>query len=64
MAKFYLVIGHGGSDPGAIGYGRAEKDDVLRLGLDVGRALVSLGHTVRYNRTADVDTDMWGYIRD
>lgn len=64
MSKIYLVAGHGGSDPGACGYGRREKDDTLRMTLDVGAALTKLGHTVRYNRTNDVDTDMYGYIRD
>lgn len=64
MAKIYLVAGHGGSDPGACGYGRKEKDDVLRLTLDVGAALKKLGHLIRYNRTTDVDTDYYGYIND
>ena len=64
MAKIYLVAGHGGSDPGACGYGRKEKDDVLRLTLDVGAALSKLGHSIRYNRTSDVDTDYYGYIND
>ncbi|MFR1762205.1 N-acetylmuramoyl-L-alanine amidase [Frisingicoccus sp.] len=64
MAKIFLVAGHGGSDPGACGYGRKEKDDVLRLTLDVGAALSKLGHSIRYNRTSDVDTDYYGYIND
>ena len=64
MAKIYLVAGHGGSDPGACGYGRREKDDVLRLTLDVGAALSKLGHSIRYNRTSDVDTDYYGYINE
>ena len=64
MAKIYLVAGHGGSDPGACAHGRKEKDDVLRLTLDVGAALKKLGHLIRYNRTTDVDTDYYGYIND
>lgn len=63
MAKIYLVAGHGGSDAGACDYGRKEKDDVLRLTLDVGAELKRLGHTVMYNRTSDVDTDMYAYTR-
>ncbi|WP_405319789.1 N-acetylmuramoyl-L-alanine amidase [Frisingicoccus sp.] len=64
MAKIYLVAGHGGSDPGACGLGRKEKDDTLRLTLDVGAVLANLGHTVKYNRTSDKDTDMYAYIRE
>lgn len=64
MAKIYLVAGHGGSDSGACGHGRKEKDDVLKLTLAVGAALEKLGHTIRYNRKSDVDTDMYAYIRE
>ena len=64
MAKIYLVAGHGGSDSGACGNGRKEKDDVLKLTLDVGSALENMGHTIRYNRRSDVDTDMYAYIRE
>lgn len=64
MAKIYLVAGHGGSDPGACGCGRKEKEDTLKLTLDVGNALAKLGHTIKYNRTSDVTTDMYAYIRE
>lgn len=64
MAKIYLVAGHGGSDPGACGCGRKEKEDTLKLTLDVGAALAKLGHTIKYNRTSDVTTDMYAYIRE
>lgn len=64
MAKIYLVAGHGGSDPGACGCGRKEKEDTLKLTLDVGNALAKLGHAIKYNRTSDVTTDMYAYIRE
>ena len=34
-----LDAGHGGSDPGAVYNGRAEKDDTLRLTRAVGKIL-------------------------
>lgn len=62
MAKIYLVAGHGGSDPGACGHGRQEKHDTLSMTLDVGKVLSKLGHTIKYNRTTDIDVDYYGYI--
>ena len=49
-----LDAGHGGFDNGATYRGRAEKDDVLRLTLDVGRQLEKDGYSVAYIRTEDV----------
>lgn len=46
--------GHGGSDPGAVYNGRPEKDDVLRLGLEVGKILEGYGFNVLYTRADDV----------
>ncbi len=49
-----LDAGHGGWNPGAVYEGRQEKDDVLRLTLEVGRILEENGVNVVYTRTEDV----------
>lgn len=54
MAKVCLDAGHGGKDSGAVGFGRKEKNDVLRMVLRVGAILVENGIDVFYNRTTDV----------
>lgn len=46
--------GHGGADPGAVYNGRQEKDDTLRLTLEVGSILEENGVDVLYTRTTDV----------
>ena len=39
--RVVIDAGHGGTqDPGAVYYGRREKDDVLRLALAVGQILI------------------------
>lgn len=56
MAERKIVVidaGHGGADPGATFEGRQEKDDTLRLALEVGRILAANGVDVRYTRTDD-----------
>lgn len=54
MAKICLDAGHGGKDPGACGFGRQEKDDVLRCVLKVGQLLSSRGHQIYYTRDNDI----------
>lgn len=54
MAKICLDAGHGGSDPGACGYGRKEKDDVLKVVKRVGTLLKEKGHSIYYTRTNDI----------
>ena len=54
MAKVAIDAGHGGTNPGAVYEGRQEKDDVLRLALEVGRILRNNGVDVAYTRTTDV----------
>ena len=49
-----LDAGHGGDDTGAIYQNREEKDDNLRLTLEVGRILEENGVNVLYTRTEDV----------
>lgn len=53
----YTVIldaGHGGSDFGATYNGRKEKDDTLRLVMEIGRILQENCVNVEYTRTTDV----------
>lgn len=52
--KIVIDPGHGGYDNGASYKGRKEKDDVLKLGLEVGRLLEQMGYDVSYTRTTDV----------
>ncbi len=54
MALVVLDAGHGGENPGAIYNGRREKDDVLRLTLEIGRILEANGVDVYYTRDTDV----------
>lgn len=55
MAETIVIdAGHGGSDPGAVYNGRQEKDDTLRLALEIGRILENNGLNVVYTRTEDV----------
>ncbi len=49
-----LDAGHGGRDPGAVYDGRQEKDDTLRLVLEIGEILQNNGIDVEYTRTTDV----------
>lgn len=49
-----LDAGHGGEDPGAVSMGRQEKDDNLRLVLEVGKILKEHGVDVEYTRTTDI----------
>ena len=54
----YIDAGHGGNDPGAVGNGIQEKDVVLPISLDLGQALQSMGYSVYYTRTDDVEIDL------
>ena len=53
--EYSVVIdaGHGGADNGAIYKGRKEKDDNLRLALEVGKILSQNGVDVTYTRVDD-----------
>lgn len=53
--KVVIDAGHGGSDLGAVYYGRREKDDVLNLALAVGNALSDYGIDVVYTRVNDTN---------
>lgn len=58
MAKFLFDVGHGGSDSGAVNGSRYEKNDVLRLALEVGKYMAHNGHVVEYTRTNDISVSL------
>jgi len=54
VATIVLDAGHGGYDPGAVRGDRLEKNDNLRLTLEVGKILTDCGQNVVYTRNTDV----------
>lgn len=54
MVKLCFDYGHGGNDSGACYKERKEKDDVLKLGLAIGKELRSHGIVIGETRTTDV----------
>ncbi len=58
MIRLCFDYGHGGIDPGAVYKGRKEKDDVLKLGLDVVKELRRYGIEVDETRTKDVTVSL------
>lgn len=56
MTKLLVIDpGHGGSDPGAVGYGHHEADDVLSFGLTVGSKLTAAYKVnIAYTRNTDI----------
>ena len=56
--KVYVGIGHGGSDPGAIGNGFKEKNLTLSIGTYVTRRLKEYGIEVKQSRTTDCDSSI------
>lgn len=56
MVKIFIDPGHGGKDPGAIGYGLREKDLTLRISLKIRNILQREYNNVdvRLSRTTDV----------
>ena len=49
-----IDAGHGGEDPGTVNGKRYEKDDTLRLALQLGKILNANGVDVVYTRTDDI----------
>ncbi len=60
LASEVIVIdpGHGGKDPGAIGYNLKEKDVVLDTGLRLKKLLAKTPFTVKYTRETDVFVEL------
>ena len=58
MSKSIIIDpGHGGTDPGAVGFGAREKDWNLRISLYQYNRLKELGAKVAITRTADETID-------
>ena len=64
MAKVFLGIGHGGSDPGAVANGLKEKDVNLTMGLACRAELVRHGVDVLMSRHADDDESLREKIKE
>lgn len=58
--KVFIDPGHGGIDPGAVGYGLNEKDVVLEISKKVGNILTQQGITVEYSRKNDTNITLEG----
>ncbi len=58
MAKVYIGVGHGGSDPGAVANGVKEKDLNLSVAKACQAALKRSGVETKISRTSDVDGDL------
>ena len=62
--KVYIGVGHGGYDPGAVAFGRKEKD----LALDIAKAcmdtLIYHGVIVKISRETDIDNDLSNRIKE
>ena len=56
--KVYVGIGHGGSDPGAVGNGFKEKDLTLSIGRYCNERLKQYGIETKISRTTDVDSSI------
>lgn len=64
MAKVYLGIGHGGSDPGAVAKGYRESDLALSIGKACAKELFRHGVEVLLSRTADVDKTVSAKVKE
>ena len=65
MIKAFLGIGHGGTDPGAIGIGGIREEDVnLNVGLACSGELSRHGVTVLMSRDKDEDDPLADVIRE
>lgn len=64
MAKVFLGVGHGGSDPGATANGFREKDLNLAIALACNEELVRHGVTVQMSRTKDENDTLDQEIRE
>lgn len=63
MKKVYLNAGHGGSNPGAVGY-LIEKDINLKMALACKSYLESMGVEVKISRTEDKDMNLTNVINE
>lgn len=64
MAKVFIGVGHGGSDPGAVANNTKEKDLNLSIALACRDYLTKHGVTVKLSRTKDEDDALSEEIRE
>ena len=64
MAKVFIGVGHGGSDPGAVANNAKEKDLNLSIALACRDVLVKHGVNVKMSRTKDEDDALSEEIRE
>ena len=64
MEKVFLSAGHGGSDPGAVGYGMREKDINLNILLACNEVLVRHGVATVLSRTTDENDPVAQEVRE
>ena len=64
MAKVFLSAGHGGADPGAVGYGMKEKDINLQVMLSCQHELNRHGVAVIASRTKDENDPVTQEVRE
>ena len=64
MSKVFLSAGHGGSDPGAVGFGMKEKDINLNIMLACLDELVKHGVTVVCSRTKDENDPVGSEVKE
>ena len=64
MAKVFLGVGHGGSDPGAVANGFNEKDLNLSIALACNAELIRHGVSVQMSRTKDENDTLNDEIKE
>ena len=64
MFEVFIGVGHGGSDPGAVGNGMKEKDINLQIALANGAELQRHGIKVTYSRTKDENDPVTESVRE
>ena len=64
MSKVFIGVGHGGSDPGAVGNGLRESDLNLSIALATYAQLLRHGVDVRMSRTTDENDTLTEEIRE
>ena len=63
MARVFIGVGHGGSDPGAVGH-VVEKDAALTIALAARAELQRYGVTVGISRTKDEEDGITEEVRE
>lgn len=64
MAKVFIGVGHGGTDPGAVGNGLKEKDINLSIALSCRNELERHGVSVLLSREKDEDETLSSKISE